>query len=403
MDEEDDKEPEDLKSSKVVTKYRSAGDICNEALAFVVKEIAVGKKIVDICAAGDNFINQKTSKIYNKGKIEKGVAFPTAISVNNVVGHFSPAADHKAVFADGDLVKVDLGVHIDGYVAVGAHSFILGNPVADKRSDVLAAAYTAAEYALKLLKPGVKSTQITEAVGKVAADFKCLPVQGVLSHEMKRFVIDGEKVILNRADIDQKVEEFEFAPNEVYAIDIVISTGLGKPQEVDERPTIFKRAPDSTYNLKRKASRQVFGEILKKHAVFPFNIRSLDPKVVNFAIKECATHELVHPYPVLYEKTGDYVAHIKFTALLLPSGTVKITGLAFDKSKLKTTVTVKNDDLLKTIATATSTAKTAGKKKKKKKAKKPKKAKTESGAVSKDGGKDDDEDEEEEGEAMETD
>jgi len=284
----------------------------------------------------------------------------------------------------------------------------LGNAGSDKRADVLACAYTAAEYALKLLKPGVKSSQITEVIGKTAAEFKCLPVQGVLSHEMKRFVIDGEKVILNRADIDQKVDEFEFAPNEVYAIDVVISTGLGKPQEVDERPAIYKRAPEVNYNLKRKASRQIFGEIQKKYAVFPFNIRSLDPKVVNFAIKECAQHELVHPYPVLYEKTGDYVAHVKFTALLLPSGTVKITGLPFDRSKLKTTVTVKSEDLLKTIATATSSAKTgAGKKKKKKKPKKSKKAKTESGAVSKDGGKDEEEDEgegegEEEGEAMET-
>jgi len=221
------------------------------------------------------------------------------------------------------------------------------------------------------VKPGTKNTQITEAINKVAAEYKFNPVQGVLSHEMKRFVIDGEKVIINRLDVDQKVDEFDMAPNEVYGIDIVISTGAGKPNEIDERTTIYKRAPDSQYNLKRKASRQVFGDILKKHAVFPFNIRDLDAKVVNFAIKECVEHDLVYPYPVLFEKSGDLVAQVKFTALLLPSGTIKLTGLNFDRSKLKTSVELKDEGLLKTLSSSTKAA-GAKKKKKNNKKKKPK-------------------------------
>jgi len=282
-------------------------------------------------------------------------------------------------------VKVDLGVHIDGYVVVGAHSFVLGvDQITGKAADVLACAYTAAECALRLLKPGTKNTQVTEVINKTAAEFKCTPVQGVLSHQMKRFVIDGEKVILNRADVDQKVEEFEFAPNEVYAIDIVISSGAGKPNEVDERTAIYKRAADSTYNLKMKASRQVFGEIIKKHPVFPFNIRGLDQKTVNFAIKECATHDLVHPYPVLYEKAGELVAHVKFTVLLLPSGTLKITGLPLDRSKIKTQVVLKDEGILKTLSTSAK----AGAKKKKKKPKK-KKEKDEAGDAEKDADKGD--------------
>ena len=61
-------------------------------------------------------------------KIEKGSAFPTCISVNNCVGHYSPLpAEDKIVIAEGDLVKIDLGVHVDGYVAVVAHTCFLGN------------------------------------------------------------------------------------------------------------------------------------------------------------------------------------------------------------------------------------------------------------------------------------
>ena len=53
-------------------------------------------------------------------------------------------------------------------------------------------------------------------------------------------------------------------------------------------------------------------------------------------IKECITHELLEPYPVLHEAQGDVVAHVKFTVLLLPSGTVKITGMPIDYSAYQT-------------------------------------------------------------------
>ena len=63
-----------------------------------------------------------------------GIAFPTCISVNNVICHYSPLiSEPDTVLADGDVVKIDMGAHIDGYIAVVAHSFVVGeskdNPV----------------------------------------------------------------------------------------------------------------------------------------------------------------------------------------------------------------------------------------------------------------------------------
>ena len=65
------------------------------------------------------------SQIHNKKKTEKGIAFPTCISVNEVCGHFSPL-EGEHLIKEGDLVKIDLGVHIDGYVGLAAHSIIVG-------------------------------------------------------------------------------------------------------------------------------------------------------------------------------------------------------------------------------------------------------------------------------------
>jgi hypothetical protein len=66
---------------------------------------------------------------------------------------------------------------------------------------------------------------VTDVIQKVAQAFKCKPLEGVLSHQMKRWVIDGNQVIINRPEFDQQVEEFTFQVNEVYGLDVVMSTG----------------------------------------------------------------------------------------------------------------------------------------------------------------------------------
>jgi curved DNA binding protein len=361
---------EDIRDSSVVTKYQKAAEIANGAMELLIKSCEEGKNVVELCLLGDAYIEEKTGAVYNKGKIEKGIGFPTCISVNHVVGHFSPLpGESKTVLKNGDLIKIDLGVHIDGYATVAAHSFVLGAskeaPLTGKQADVLACAHAASECALRLMKVGNKNTQVTEMIAKVAADFGCNAVQGVLSHQMARFVIDGEKVIINRVDPEQKVDEFEFAPNEVYAVDIVMSTGEGKPKEIDERTTVYKRAVDTTYALKMKASRQIFSEINKKFPTFPFSIRALDEKIVRFGIVECYKHELVHAYPVLFEQEGEFVAHIKFTVLLFPGNTQRITNVFVDPASFNSTKHITSVALQELLQT--SSAKKKNKKKNKKK------------------------------------
>jgi methionine aminopeptidase len=77
--------------------------VMNKILAHIVPE----KSIVELCAAADKEIEDETAKIYNKIKMDKGIAFPTCISVNNCAGHFSPlASEDKTLLKQGDLVKM---------------------------------------------------------------------------------------------------------------------------------------------------------------------------------------------------------------------------------------------------------------------------------------------------------
>ncbi|KAI3993482.1 hypothetical protein MKX01_002495 [Papaver californicum] len=371
-DDENKEEKElDLTSPEVVTKYKSAAEIVNKALQLVLSECKPGAKIVDICEKGDSYIREQSGSMYKnvKKKIERGIAFPTCISVNNTICHFSPLASDETVLVQGDMMKIDMGCHIDGFIAVVAHTHVLQDgPVNGKAADVVAAVNTAAEVALRLVKPGRKNKDVTDAIQKVAAAYDCKIVEGVLSHQLKQFVIDGNKVILSVSNPETKVDDAEFEENEVYAIDIVASTGDGKPKLVDEKQTtIYKRAVDKSYSLKMKASRFIFSEISQKFPIMPFSARALEEKRARLGLVECMNHELLQPYPVLHEKPGDFVAQIKFTVLLMPNGSDRITSHALQE--LHPTKMIDDDAEIKGwLALGTKKKKGGGKKKKAKKA-----------------------------------
>jgi len=366
-DEAKEEKELDLSSHDVVTKYKLAAEIANKALQIVLSECKPKAKVVDLCEKGDSYIREQTGNVYKnaKKKIEKGVAFPTCISVNSTVCHFSPLTGDETVLEENDVVKIDLGCHIDGFISVVAHTHVVQEgPVTGRAADVIAAANTAAEVALRLVKPGKKNKDVTEAIQKVAAAYDCKIAEGVLSHQMKQFVIDGNKVVLGASNPETRVDDAEFEENEVYAIDIVTSTGEGKLKLLDEKETtIYKRAVDKNYHLKMKASRLIFTEINQKFPIMPFTARALEDKRARLGLVECVNHELLQPYPVLHEKPGELVAHIKFTVLLMPNGSDKITGHPLQE--LNPTKAIDDPEIKAWLALGTKSKKKGGGKKKK--------------------------------------
>uniref|UniRef100_A0A669ETG9 Proliferation-associated 2G4, a n=2 Tax=Oreochromis TaxID=8139 RepID=A0A669ETG9_ORENI len=262
----DDEQEQTIAEDLVVTKYKMGGDIANRKLMSVTAK--PGVSVLSLCEKGDAYIMAETGKVFKKEKeMKKGIAFPTSVSVNNCVCHFSPLkSDPDYTLKDGDLVKIDLGVHVDGFIANVAHSFIVGNPVTGRKADVIKAAHLCAEAALRLVKPGNQNTQVTEAWNKIAQSFKCTPIEGMLSHQLKQHVIDGEKTIIQNPTDQQRKdhEKAEFEVHEVYAVDVLISTGEGKARDSGLRTTIYKRDPSKQYGLKMKTSRTFFSEVERR-------------------------------------------------------------------------------------------------------------------------------------------
>ena len=102
--------------------------------------------------------------------------------MNNVICHYTPLlSEPDTCLQDGDLVKMDLGAHIDGFIAVVAHTFVLGAsaeaPVTGRKADVIMAAHLASEAALRLVKPGMENTEVTDTLTEIGKAFDCKVTQ----------------------------------------------------------------------------------------------------------------------------------------------------------------------------------------------------------------------------------
>jgi len=138
----------DLSNPDVTTKYNCAAGIANAALELAIDKAQADTDIHDLCNLVDAFIEEETGKVYNKkgkaAKVEKGIAFPCCVSVNEVCGHYSPMKNESNILKAGDIAKIDLGVHIDGFVAQVGHTIVVagGEPVSGPAADVVHAAWT---------------------------------------------------------------------------------------------------------------------------------------------------------------------------------------------------------------------------------------------------------------------
>uniref|UniRef100_A0A915DVY9 Peptidase M24 domain-containing protein n=1 Tax=Ditylenchus dipsaci TaxID=166011 RepID=A0A915DVY9_9BILA len=336
-----DGEPKNTSPSSdlVLTKYNMAAEIVNTVLKELIAEVKEGVEVGYLCTYGD-----------------KRIAMPTCVSVDNCVCHFSPlASEPKVLLKNGQLVKLDLGAHIDGYIATVAHTLVVGaskeNKISGKKADVIMAAYNVMEMVLRMLKPekNFKNNEITDHINQLTKIYATTPVENMLSHQMERFKINGTKQIIQNPSEEQKtkMEKCGFENFEVYAVDVLVSTGEGKVKTHDARTTVYKKTDDFVYSLKMKASRAFYHEAQLKFGLMPFSLRLFDDEVkAKMGVLECERHGLMQPYQVLYDREGEFVAQFKTTAIIMPSGIFKLTGLPLNTENLACDVKIEDEKIL---------------------------------------------------------
>jgi hypothetical protein len=345
----------------LLAKLSAAAAMANRTLRSLVPKVVVGASVATLCLAGDARIARElaaaatttttpsmdTDMEEGEGEGESdeehanGIAFPTCITLNSMAACNRPAPGSEAdqVLALGDLAKIQLGVHVDGYVAMVTHTLVVGagatgTPVVGRPADVVCAAYHAAEAAARMLRVGASRTAIQYMIHQIAAAFGCLPTD-TSSFLMKRYLPEYGPLALQapwtagaspaKADTptgalmvreprlgdsaDQEVEEG------VYDLHISMTTGPTptlSPQSSLADTMLLVRDPAVGYNLKLKASRLANTAATEAFGVFPFAAHTLlevgGDKSIRLGIQECLRQGHFLPKPLL-KSTGLVAAY----------------------------------------------------------------------------------------------
>ena len=372
-EEEEDIVGEDFsKDPRAFSYLQDAGRIADDVLKFTMEQCKPSANIYEICQASDNLIKEKLSKIYTKKKFIKGIAFPTCISVNEVCGNFAPLEESSddpheyKTLSEGDVAKISLGVEINGFAALAGHTIVVGDKkekIKGNKADVILAAYDSVQAALRIMTKENTNNKITDTVSKICADYKVNPIEGVLSHRMKRDIIDGLETIINKNTVDQRVDERKFEHGDVFGFTVIVSTGEGKPKETTIKTSIYKRALETTYKLRTDSGRRLLSVVENNFYSFPFSFSAFDKeeniklkqKIPNFkttmkmGLSECVKNDLLHGYPVLTEKKGEIVAEFTYTIAVRNEGPIVISGLTLDKNEFETDKKITNEEINKEL------------------------------------------------------
>ncbi|WFD19057.1 methionyl aminopeptidase [Malassezia caprae] len=357
----------------ILTKYKTAGDIAAQSIRTVVEAVQPGKTVLELMTLGDEAVEQGTGAVFKDKKMGKGLAFPTTISINQVVCNYAPLPSDdasKTALKEGDVVKIQLGAHIDGYPSVLAETVVVGAsaeaPATGRVADVVKAAHTAADVAIRLMRPGMLNHDIAKQIELSLKDFDVRGVDGIQTNQFGKDEISGKKKVAFGGDGSSRPDACKLEENEVYGVDIVVTTSPeGKSKSDDAFTSIFRKT-NATYLLKMATSRKVFSEIQKKAGAFPFNLRALeDEKRARMGVQECSNHGLVTPFEVLVDTTASAItAQVFFTVAVSAKGAIRLTPAPswYSADKVKSEKEVTNEEIKALLATSVRQTKKKAKK-----------------------------------------
>ena len=282
---------------EILEKYKKAGEIARTVRDEGKAMVKPGVKIIDIA-----------EKIESRTKELGGIpAWPVNISINDIAAHYSPSKDDETEIQDGDVVKLDVGVSIDGYVADTAVTIALSEE--DKK--LVEASEKALEEAIKLVKPGADVKDISAKIEEVIENYGFKPITNLTGHGLKQYIIHSEPRISNcKDDYSYILEE-----GEVIAIEPFVTRGRNYITEEDEsRALIYSLIQEKP--CRSREAKEIMKKMSDRHGL-PFSDRWVDTSGIKLrlAINELSKRNCITSHSIL--KGDSKIAQSEHTILVL--------------------------------------------------------------------------------------
>lgn len=315
-----DKEKEEEKSEEEkVLAYKKAGKIAYEVFQEIESLIKPGSPVIEIC-------NKSESLILENHKAE--IAFPTNVSIDNIAAHYTSPANDTTLIPEKSVVKVDIGVHVEGFIADTARTFCF-NP---EFSELKKAAEEGFRAGYEIMRDGTSPRVIGSEIESTIKDFGFLPLRELSGHLLGEYELHGAKILPN-ISIPFDAAESALVDGEVYALETFASTGSGSIHEMSNKYFIYGLLPRRG-SVRSRSSREIMRHIVHSRKSLPFAERwileKFPPPRARFALRELMKAGILHAYNVLADTRGSYVAQYEDTILVQKDGAIITTQPPFD-------------------------------------------------------------------------
>ena len=289
-------------SDEALRNYVRAGEIAKEAREFGVSHVRAGMSSLELANAIEGLILERGARC----------AFPVNIGVNEVAAHYTPSRDNNLVFKTGDVVKIDVGAHVDGYAADTAATVEVGTT---RYADMIKSAQDALTMVIEMVRPGTPLSSIGATVSRTIREAGFRPVENLTGHSMERYNLHAGLSIPNIETKDKSA----VAEGMILAIEPFSTAGSAGKVGGRGRGPIFRivrerRAPSEVTALFEKMRNEFGG--------FPFAGRwceKLSPNPEPLVTKMFRLG-MIMSYPILTELSNGCVAQAEHSVLVTPSG-----------------------------------------------------------------------------------
>jgi methionyl aminopeptidase len=279
-------------------KHREAGRVHSAVSETAREMVEEGASLLELAETVEDEIHEEGAE----------PAFPVNISRDEEAAHATPSRDDEETFAE-EMVNVDIGVHVDGWIADAAFTVDLSG-----NDELVEASREAVDAAVERVEAGVSTAELGRVIEETIDGYGYNPVYNLTGHGLGEYEQHTSPSVPNRA-VDQGVT---LEAGDVIAIEPFATDGRGKVKEGGDEEIYSLQNPDARVRSRR--ARDLIETVKQDYETLPFAKRWLDDDRLDMSLRRLKSSEVVEGYPVLKEREGYYVSQAEHTVIVEEDG-----------------------------------------------------------------------------------
>jgi len=271
-----------------------AGKLAGEVLQYAKTITKPGMKLIEIAELVDKKIDELGAK----------PAFPVNLSLNSVAAHYTPNINDDTIFKEDDMLKIDVGVHVNG--AIGDTALTLG-----PKNELITAVEAALKNAIKEAYPGNEVRLVGKAIQETIQSYGFAPIKNLSGHGLAEYMIHSGKTIPNYDNGDttqlKENDKIAIAPFATDGDGLVVEGAVSNIYRVDKvKPT------------RNMVARKVLKLVVEEYRTLPFARRWVEARFMgtNLAFNLLTREGILHSYPQLRERAKGIVAQAEHSVIV---------------------------------------------------------------------------------------